>query len=140
MDNTFEVRGVGSVVSGMVIRGVISVGAQLLMGPTEAATFSNVNVTCIQRCQVHNALATHPQHLNERRPAESGMWQMQPALSGGSRKETCSYRNAACCCHLLDPRALLHLFCSQILWPSAKQKLKAASQVDEGRKAWSPNS
>ncbi|KAK9865507.1 hypothetical protein WJX84_004097 [Apatococcus fuscideae] len=52
VDNTFEVRGVGSVVSGMVIRGVICVGAQLLMGPTEAATFSTVNVTCIQRCQV----------------------------------------------------------------------------------------
>ena len=52
VDHTFEVRGVGSVVSGMVIRGKISVSAQLLMGPTESAAFTPVNVTCIQRCQV----------------------------------------------------------------------------------------
>ncbi|KAK9837788.1 hypothetical protein WJX74_005086 [Apatococcus lobatus] len=52
VDNTFEVRGVGSVVSGMVLCGQICVGAQLLMGPTEAAAFTLVNVTCIQRCQV----------------------------------------------------------------------------------------
>ena len=52
VDNTFEVRGVGSVVSGMVLCGQICVGAQLLMGPTDSAAFTLVKVTCIQRCQV----------------------------------------------------------------------------------------
>ena len=52
VDHTFEVRGVGSVVSGLVIRGRISVGDQLLLGPSEAGSFTAVDITCIQRCQV----------------------------------------------------------------------------------------
>ena len=52
VDHQFEVRGVGSVVSGTVVAGSISVGARLLLGPTSEGHFTTVAVTCIQRSQV----------------------------------------------------------------------------------------
>jgi GTPase len=52
VDQTFEVRGVGSVVSGTVVAGAVAVGQRLLLGPNADAGFTPVIVTCIQRSQV----------------------------------------------------------------------------------------
>lgn len=51
VDHQFEVRGVGSVLSGTLVGGCISVGQRLLLGPTSEGLFSSVAVTCIQRSQ-----------------------------------------------------------------------------------------
>ena len=52
VDQTFDVRGVGSVLSGTVLSGQILLGQQLWLGPSETGTFSIVAVTGIQREQV----------------------------------------------------------------------------------------
>jgi len=52
VDQTFDVRGVGSVLSGTVLAGQILLGQQLWLGPSEAGSFSAVAVTGIQREQV----------------------------------------------------------------------------------------
>ena len=52
VDQTFDVRGVGSVLSGSVLSGQILLGQQLWLGPSETGTFSIVAVTGIQREQV----------------------------------------------------------------------------------------
>ena len=52
VDQTFDVRGVGSVLSGTVLSGEILLGQQLWLGPSETGTFSIVAVTGIQREQV----------------------------------------------------------------------------------------
>jgi len=52
IDQTFEVRGVGSVVAGTVVGGAIAVGQRLLLGPNAEAGFNPVIVTCIQRSSV----------------------------------------------------------------------------------------
>ena len=51
VDHQFEVRGVGSVLSGTLVGGCIRVGQRLLLGPTPEGLFSSVAVTCIQRSQ-----------------------------------------------------------------------------------------
>eukprot|EP00192_Tetraselmis_astigmatica_P002256 CAMPEP_0117686214 /NCGR_PEP_ID=MMETSP0804-20121206/22300_1 /TAXON_ID=1074897 /ORGANISM="Tetraselmis astigmatica, Strain CCMP880" /LENGTH=1054 /DNA_ID=CAMNT_0005497831 /DNA_START=599 /DNA_END=3763 /DNA_ORIENTATION=+ len=48
----FEVENVGSVASGTLMRGSISVGSHLWLGPTEHGDFTRCQVTSIQRSQV----------------------------------------------------------------------------------------
>eukprot|EP00798_Chlamydomonas_sp_ICE-L_P006225 gene6225-2842_t len=52
VDETFQLESVGSVVSGIVVQGVIHQGMQLVVGPTSAGTFMPVEVTCIRRSHV----------------------------------------------------------------------------------------
>lgn len=52
VDHTFEVKGVGCVVSGTVVSGEVAVGQVLNLGPTGQGLFSEVQVTCIHRSQV----------------------------------------------------------------------------------------
>lgn len=56
VDHTFEVKGVGCVVSGTVVSGQVAVGQVLNLGPTGLGLFSEVQVTCIHRSQVQPAL------------------------------------------------------------------------------------
>lgn len=53
VDHTFEVKGVGCVVSGTVVIGEVAVGQKLNLGPTGEGGFREVQVTCIHRSQVH---------------------------------------------------------------------------------------
>ena len=53
VDHTFEVKGVGCVVSGTVVTGEVAVGQKLNLGPTGEGIFREVQVTCIHRSQVH---------------------------------------------------------------------------------------
>lgn len=68
VDQTFEVRGVGSVVSGTVVCGAVTLGQRLLLGPDEAGTFRGVTVTCIQREQVPHGT----QVVSVHRPRQQG--------------------------------------------------------------------
>ena len=52
VDHTFEVKGVGCVVSGTLVSGEVAVGQILNLGPTGQGLFSKVQVTCIHRSQV----------------------------------------------------------------------------------------
>ena len=52
VDHTFEVRGVGPVLSGTVVSGSVALGQELLLGPDADGRFTAVEVTCIQRSQV----------------------------------------------------------------------------------------
>ncbi len=52
VDQTFEVRGVGCVLSGTVVAGRVTLGQQLRLGPDDRGAFKDVTVTCIQREQV----------------------------------------------------------------------------------------
>lgn len=52
VDHTYEVKGVGSVVSGTVVAGTICLGQHLLLGPSLTGTFESVCVSGIQRAQV----------------------------------------------------------------------------------------
>ena len=52
VDQTFEVRGVGCVLSGTVVAGRVTLGQQLRLGPDDHGAFKDVSVTCIQREQV----------------------------------------------------------------------------------------
>ena len=49
MSHTFDVEGVGSVVSGTVLQGSVSVGQQLLLGPDVQGGFVDVEVTGVKR-------------------------------------------------------------------------------------------
>lgn len=60
VDHTYEVKGVGCVVSGTVIAGTVAVGQTLNLGPHGQGGFSAVEVTCIQRSQVtHTTVRQH---------------------------------------------------------------------------------
>lgn len=61
VDHTFEVKGVGCVVSGTVVTGEVAVGQKLSLGPTGEGGFREVQVTCIHRSQV-NAVGTVDVH------------------------------------------------------------------------------
>ena len=63
VDQTFDVRGVGSVLSGTVLSGQIFLGQQLWLGPSETGTFSIVAVTGIQREQVLTSLLSSHKKL-----------------------------------------------------------------------------
>ncbi|KAK9803002.1 hypothetical protein WJX73_009078 [Symbiochloris irregularis] len=52
VEQTFNVRGVGTVVSGTVVAGQISTGQTLKLGPTQSGGFADVTITGIQRSQV----------------------------------------------------------------------------------------
>jgi len=54
VDQTFEVRGVGCVLSGTVVAGRVTLGQQLWLGPDDRGAFKGVTVTCIQREQVRH--------------------------------------------------------------------------------------
>lgn len=58
VDHTFEVKGVGCVVSGTVVSGSVAVGQRLNLGPTGQGLFSQVQVTCIHRSQVQPPAAS----------------------------------------------------------------------------------
>lgn len=58
VDHTFEVKGVGCVVSGTVVSGEVAVGQNLHLGPTGLGVFREVQVTCIHRSQVHRVHAS----------------------------------------------------------------------------------
>ena len=62
VDHTYDVTGVGSVVSGLLLEGRIHLGHCLLLGPMPHGGFSEVAVTCIQRAQVMQVLFTILQH------------------------------------------------------------------------------
>lgn len=49
MSHTFDVEGVGSVVSGTVLQGSVSVGQELLLGPDVQGGFVNVEVSGVKR-------------------------------------------------------------------------------------------
>ena len=55
VDQTFNVKGVGTVVSGTVIAGHIDTGQNLMLGPTSSGGFVDVIITGIQRAQVLSA-------------------------------------------------------------------------------------
>lgn len=64
VDHTFEVKGVGCVVSGTVVSGAVAIGQVLNLGPTGQGLFSEVQVTCIHRSQVHpSADSSHGNQL-----------------------------------------------------------------------------
>ncbi|GLI70309.1 hypothetical protein VaNZ11_015260 [Volvox africanus] len=52
VDGTFEVEGVGSVVSGTLVSGMVRVDQELLLGPTAAGDFTRVVVRQLQRSHV----------------------------------------------------------------------------------------
>ena len=59
VDQTFNVTGVGTVVSGTVIAGHIDTGQHLMLGPTPSGGFADVTVTGIQRAQVRIFVCEH---------------------------------------------------------------------------------
>lgn len=52
VDETFEVPGIGTVVSGLMIEGIIREGDELLLGPDDQGKFSNVSVVSLQRHKI----------------------------------------------------------------------------------------
>ncbi|DBA84075.1 TPA: hypothetical protein ACH3X1_006557 [Trebouxia sp. C0004] len=103
VDHTFEVKGVGCVVSGTVVTGEVAVGQKLNLGPTGEGGFREAQVTCIHRSQVpvrhvmsgqHATVALHPcnmplqpsqatQHFSHPSPVTS----FAPPASNGSQTQ-----------------------------------------------------
>lgn len=52
VDETFEVPGIGTVVSGLMIEGVIREGDEMLLGPDDQGNFSNVSIVSLQRHKI----------------------------------------------------------------------------------------
>lgn len=52
VDETFEVPGIGTVVSGLMIEGIIREGDELLLGPDDDGKFSNVSIVSLQRHKI----------------------------------------------------------------------------------------
>uniref|UniRef100_A0A6G1SHF0 GTP-binding protein 2 n=1 Tax=Aceria tosichella TaxID=561515 RepID=A0A6G1SHF0_9ACAR len=57
VDETFEVPGIGTVVSGLMIEGIIREGDEMLLGPDDAGNFSNVSIVSLQRHKIPCNLA-----------------------------------------------------------------------------------
>jgi hypothetical protein len=77
VDQTFEVRGVGCVLSGTVVSGSVMLGQQLWLGPDDSGAFKSVTVTCIQREQVtRRHLTSYPM------PQDEGLITLVQALFG----------------------------------------------------------
>lgn len=52
VDETFEVPGIGTVVSGLMIEGIIREGDEMLLGPDDKGNFSNVSIVSLQRHKI----------------------------------------------------------------------------------------
>lgn len=52
VDETFEVPGIGTVVSGLMIQGTIREGDEMLLGPDDQGSFMNVTILSLQRHKV----------------------------------------------------------------------------------------
>lgn len=52
VDETFEVPGIGTVVSGLMIEGIIREGDEMLLGPDDQGGFSNVSIVSLQRHKI----------------------------------------------------------------------------------------
>lgn len=52
VDETFEVPGIGTVVSGLMIEGVIREGDEMLLGPDDQGNFCNVSIVSLQRHKI----------------------------------------------------------------------------------------
>lgn len=52
VDETFEVPGIGTVVSGLMIEGIIREGDEMLLGPDDQGNFSNVSIVSLQRHKI----------------------------------------------------------------------------------------
>lgn len=52
VDETFEVPGIGTVISGLMIEGVIREGDEMLLGPDDQGNFSNVSIVSLQRHKI----------------------------------------------------------------------------------------
>eukprot|EP00879_Flechtneria_rotunda_P009954 GHRR01010410.1.p1 GENE.GHRR01010410.1~~GHRR01010410.1.p1 ORF type:complete len:1136 (+),score=513.58 GHRR01010410.1:867-4274(+) len=68
--HTYDVEGVGWVVSGIAVTGSVEVGQALLWGPTAEGSFSPVCVTCIQRSHVP---------VRQVQPGQTATLALQPA-------------------------------------------------------------
>ena len=74
VDHTFEVKGVGSVVSGTAVAGSIAVGQRLLLGPNSDGHFTSVLITGIQRSQVLAACCYLGLSVVKRRLSNLAAW------------------------------------------------------------------
>ena len=72
VDHTFEVKGVGCVVSGTVVSGEVAVHQTLNLGPMGEGGFRQVQVTCIHRSQVKLFCLPYP----------LAMWSVHCCLQG----------------------------------------------------------
>lgn len=52
VDETFEVPGIGTVVSGLMIEGIIREGDEMLLGPDDQGNFSSVSIVSLQRHKI----------------------------------------------------------------------------------------
>lgn len=52
VDETFEVPGIGTVVSGLMIQGTIREGDEMLLGPDDNGNFSNVSILSLHRHKI----------------------------------------------------------------------------------------
>lgn len=52
VDETFELPGIGTVVSGLIIKGVIREGDEMWIGPSDQADFSKVSIISLQRHKI----------------------------------------------------------------------------------------
>lgn len=52
VDETFEVPGIGTVVSGLIIEGTVREGDEMLLGPNDLGEFSNVAIVSLQRHKI----------------------------------------------------------------------------------------
>lgn len=52
VDETFEIPGIGTVVSGLLVEGVIREGDEMLIGPDDFANFSKVSIVSLQRHKI----------------------------------------------------------------------------------------
>lgn len=52
VDETFDVPGIGTVVSGLIVEGIIREGDEMLLGPDDEGKFSNVSIVSLQRHKI----------------------------------------------------------------------------------------
>jgi GTPase len=52
VDETFEVPGIGTVVSGLMIEGIIRESDEMLLGPDDSGNFANVSIVSLQRHKI----------------------------------------------------------------------------------------
>lgn len=52
VDETFKVPGIGTVVSGLMIEGIVREGDEMLLGPDDRGNFSNISIISLQRHKI----------------------------------------------------------------------------------------